>query len=56
MFIDAGLVGKRNNIAHGELQDVDEEEMETIKTEVVGLIDIFKNEVENAATLETFKR
>ena len=56
MFLDAGLVGKRNNIAHGELQEVDEGEMETIKTEVVGLIDIFKNEVENAATLETFKR
>ena len=55
-FIDAGLVGKRNNIAHGEWQEVDQSELDTLKVEVVMLIDLFRNEVENAATSETFKK
>lgn len=55
LFIDAKLVGSRNHIAHGEDQEISQEDMEDIKSEVVGLIDIFRNEVENAATLEAFK-
>ena len=54
-FIDAGLVGKRNNIAHGEWQEVDQSELDNLKLEVVMLIDLFRNEVENAATAETFR-
>lgn len=56
LFIDAKLVGKRNHIAHGEEQEISKEDMEDIKGEVVGLIDIFRNEVENAATLNAFRR
>jgi len=49
LFIDAGLLGKRNHIAHGEAQDIDKDEIESVKTEVVGLIDCFRNKIENAA-------
>lgn len=55
MFIDAKLVGSRNHIAHGENQEVSQEDIEDIKNEVVGLIDTFRNEVENAAALQAFK-
>jgi hypothetical protein len=56
LFIDATLVGKRNHIAHGEDQEILKFDMENIKKEVVNLIDIFRNEIENAATSSAFKR
>ena len=56
LFLDRVLLARRNPIAHGESQEVDEEEMETIKDEVVTLIDMFRNEVENAAVMGTFKQ
>lgn len=56
LFIDAKLVGQRNHIAHGEDQEISKSDMEDIKDEVVGLIDIFRNEVENAAATNAFKR
>jgi MAE_28990/MAE_18760-like HEPN len=55
LFIDAKLVGKRNHIAHGEEQYIGEDDLEEIKTEVVLLIDLFRNEVENAVTSNAFK-
>lgn len=54
LFIDSALVGRRNHIAHGEKQDIDDADLETIKSEVVSLIDSFRNEVENAATLRSY--
>jgi hypothetical protein len=56
LFIDATLVGQRNHIAHGEHQEILQKDMEKIKDEVVVLIDIFRNEIENAATSSAFKR
>jgi len=56
LFIDATLVGQRNHIAHGEDQEISKDDMEDIKEEVVGLIDTFRTEVENAATSSAFKR
>jgi hypothetical protein len=55
LFIDVGLVKKRNKIAHGELQDIEEGELDDIKVQVVNLIDLFKTEIENAAALSKFK-
>lgn len=55
LFIDVGLVKKRNKIAHGELQDVEAGELEEIKDQVVNLIDLFKTEIENAAALSKFR-
>ncbi|MBP7002349.1 MAE_28990/MAE_18760 family HEPN-like nuclease [Amaricoccus sp.] len=56
MFIDAKLVGQRNNIAHGENQEITKESLEEIKDEVVLLIDLFRNEIENAAVSGSFLR
>ena len=49
LFIDAGLLGKRNYIAHGVAQDIDREELDSVKDELIWLIDCFRNKVENAA-------
>jgi MAE_28990/MAE_18760-like HEPN len=54
-FIDVGLIKNRNKIAHGELQDIDEVNLEEIKTQVVDLIGHFKTEIENAAIMNTFR-
>lgn len=56
MFVDRKLLGKRNHIAHGEHQDVEIEEIERIKAEVVYLIDVFRFEVEDAATRKKCQR
>jgi hypothetical protein len=56
LFINETLVGRRNHIAHGEEQDVSEADLEHIKVEVVALIDTFRNEVENAATSQAYRR
>lgn len=56
LFIDFALLERRNHIAHGEFQDIDEDELESIKNEVVMLIDMFRNELENAAVTETFRK
>lgn len=56
IFLDAKLLGKRNHIAHGETQDVDQDELDLIKDEVVGLIDAFRSKIENAATNGEFRR
>ena len=56
LFIDAKLVGQRNHIAHGENQEILKQDLEDIKSEVVILIDLFRNEIENAVTSSAFKR
>lgn len=56
MFIDVKLVGQRNHIAHGENQEVLKVDLDDIKNEVVLLIDLFRTEIENAATTSAFKR
>lgn len=55
-FINSGLVGRRNAIAHGEAQDIEAADLEKIKDEVVNLIDLFRSKIENAAVTQSFKR
>ena len=55
LFIDVGLVKRRNTIAHGEKQDVEESDLEDVKNQVVGLIDQFKTELENAVVLGKYR-
>lgn len=50
-FIDKILLAKRNNIAHGSGISVDQDVAQVIKEGVIRLIDVFSNEVQNAATL-----
>ena len=55
-FIDTILVGRRNHIAHGEFQNIDVSEIEEISKGLVELIDIFRNQIENAAIEQKYKR
>ncbi|UWF67893.1 MULTISPECIES: MAE_28990/MAE_18760 family HEPN-like nuclease [unclassified Brucella] len=55
-FIDMRLVGRRNKIAHGNYERIDEEEIAELKATVIEMIDSFKNEVENAAVEKRYMR
>nr|WP_281405864.1 MAE_28990/MAE_18760 family HEPN-like nuclease [Mesorhizobium sp. B2-4-11] len=55
-FIDRSLVARRNNIAHGNYEKVDEEEMEEVKRTVIEIMETFRTLVENAATEKRFAR
>lgn len=55
-FIDANLVNRRNHIAHGEALDVAVDEYLTLHDDVMVLIEIYRNEVENASVLHRFER
>lgn len=55
-FIDANLVNPRNYIAHGEHFDMKISEYFELHESVVGLIEIFRNEIENASVLKSFSR
>lgn len=48
LFIDAHLLSKRNNIAHGEWQNISKDDVEVIKEGVTELIDLLKTEIENS--------
>ncbi|WP_036300546.1 MAE_28990/MAE_18760 family HEPN-like nuclease [Methylomarinum vadi] len=55
-FIDESLLARRNSIAHGEYIDVTQDSYKEISDEVIGLMRSFKNDIENHASLELFKR
>jgi len=55
-LIDESLLKRRNNIAHGEYLDVNSDEYRDLADEVIGLIRGFKTDIENAATMEKYKR
>lgn len=54
-LIDLNLVGKRNHIAHGEYLDVDTEDFLEMVEEVLGLINTFRNLLENSAMTDQYK-
>lgn len=55
-LIDASLVNRRNHIAHGEYLSVSASDYENLHQEVLGLIEAFRNEVENAAVMKKYLR
>ncbi|WP_372050763.1 MAE_28990/MAE_18760 family HEPN-like nuclease [Tistrella mobilis] len=55
-FIDRDLLSKRNHIAHGEDEDMKFSDVEQIKSEVVYLIDTFRNKIDNAAVTKAYRR
>lgn len=54
-LIDLNLVGKRNYIAHGEYLDVNTEDFLEMVEEVLGLMNIFRNLLENSAMTGQYK-
>lgn len=55
-FIDANLVNPRNHIAHGETLGITVDEFLELYDVVMGLLNAYRNEIENAAVLKSFKR
>lgn len=55
-FIDSNLVNPRNHIAHGEAMYLTVDEYLVLHDEVIELIEIFRNEVENASVLRRYER
>lgn len=55
-FINNVLVGRRNKIAHGNHERIEEDELAELKETVISMIDLFKTEVENAAILKLYVR
>jgi hypothetical protein len=55
-LIDEKLLKTRNEIAHGEYSGVDRNEYIELHQDIINLLDLFKNQIENAAISERFKR
>ncbi len=55
-FIDQILVGRRNHIAHGEYQEIKIDDVKDTAEATLSLIDTFRTDVENAATLKDYMR
>ena len=55
-LIDKKLLYSRNNIAHGKSLTVDEEDYQDLHTQVIDLIDRFRDDVEEAADRRLYRR
>jgi hypothetical protein len=55
-LIDTKLLKTRNEIAHGEDSVFDRDEYLELHREIIGMLDIFRNQIENAAIQEKFRR
>jgi hypothetical protein len=54
-LIDHSLLHFRNNIAHGKGLCPSLEQVEGLYSEIIALMDLFKNQVENAAATEAYR-
>ncbi|MBD2393499.1 MAE_28990/MAE_18760 family HEPN-like nuclease [Cyanobacterium aponinum UTEX 3222] len=55
-LIDEKLLKSRNEIAHGSYLLIDREEYLELHIEIINLLNIFKNQIENACLQEKYKR
>lgn len=54
-FMDESLLKRRNKVAHGEFLDITNDDWRTLADEVLALLRTYKNDLENAASLATYK-
>lgn len=54
-LIDSRLLGNRNSIAHGDYMVLDAEDALELLTEIMSLMERFRDEVENAVALSRYK-
>ena len=55
-LLDQKLLGNRNLVAHGRRVNVDADDYAELHTEIIRLVDMFRDDVENAAALGNFRR
>lgn len=55
-LIDSSLVDRRNKVAHGEYIDIKGGEFSSLVDDVLSLMRLYKTDIENAASLECYKR
>jgi hypothetical protein len=55
VLIDEKLLARRNSIAHGNFLQLDQPDYLELHEQVVGMMDIFRNQVENCATCDDFR-
>ena len=53
-LIDETLLDSRNKIAHGQYTMIDIRQYEELNREIINLMDLFKNQIENAAITKAF--
>lgn len=56
VLIDTKLLKTRNEIAHGNYSAFDREEYIELHGEVIGMLDMFRTQIENAAIQEKFRQ
>lgn len=56
VLIDEKLLARRNKIAHGEQLRLDIEDYEEVHSEVLILLNMFRDDIENAALMKAFMR
>ena len=55
-LLDHKLLYKRNSIAHGRRIEIDADDYAELHTEIIRLVDMFRDDMENAAALGVFRR
>lgn len=55
VLIDSVLLANRNSIAHGEYLTLDKDDYLQLHTQIVSMLDAFRNQIENCATLGDFR-
>jgi hypothetical protein len=55
-LIDEGLVARRHKIAHGERVNLDSDDFDTLRADVVACIEAFAAKIQNAAALRAYLR
>lgn len=54
-LLDKSLLERRNKIAHGEYLDIDAAAFENLADEVLGLLRMYKTDIENMASMNAFR-